>query len=334
MKKIIAISLCTVFLFSAACGPNDKKSVGNDDNIGSVIQARPNPLDLPGDYSLEIAVFEDESIFLAVSQMAAMFTEKYPNITVNVTAVSNGSNYAETLKTMILTEGYAPDLIAAPPNDEFMLDPTVISRLTDLYGLLYEDPFFDEGDWFMNALHAFASDGKLYEFPLNVKPVLFSINNTISDDLTSNFKDRSNIAFFELLDVYNQADTSDLMLYNNQSINDVFWFTFNMFFNEYTDAYDFTDPLFLQMFDLIEKFFLTNVQSRPAEIMRHVNAMDDRADAKNFVFQKSPFSAIQYILPFSRGNPQFLGAVPMVDGNGRIILDKQVYPLRLSIHAD
>ncbi|MCL2666012.1 MAG: hypothetical protein FWE82_10400 [Defluviitaleaceae bacterium] len=337
MKKFIIVLLGAVFLFSSACGPKEKNEVADQPDIEPIfiIPNRPNPLETAENLSLELAVFEDDTVYLAMQRMAEIFAGMYPNVTLNITVIGKRDDYAALLKEKMLTEGYAPDLLLAPPNDEFMFDTIISERLTDIYNLMYDDPNFTEDDWFINAVHAFAIDGKLYVFPIHVRPLFFSINEQMQDDVKANFKERTHISFFELLNIYNQTDTKDFYLYNTQYVLDLFRYTFDQFVDKGTNRYNFTDPQFMKILEPINHFYSVHYQhTREAEQWSHVNAFDEKADSELFLFQRSPFSAVQYILPLTRGNPSFTGMVPLADSSGRIILDNQTDPIRFSIHKD
>ncbi|MCL2666041.1 MAG: hypothetical protein FWE82_10545, partial [Defluviitaleaceae bacterium] len=112
-------------------------------------------------------------------------------------------------------------------------------------------------------------------------------------------------------------------------------YTFDFFFNEEDGKYVFTDPLYIQFLDLVKHFYLVHYQqTRSPEHYGHVNAFADKNESEMFLFQKSPFSAVQHIMPLTRGNPSFTGMVPLTDGGGKILLDSQYNPIRFSISKD
>ncbi|MCL2666013.1 MAG: hypothetical protein FWE82_10405, partial [Defluviitaleaceae bacterium] len=95
MKKIIAFALCLLMILTA-CGR--AKTTDSDGSDGSVIQGRPNPLDSPYSQSLELAVYKDETTYLAIKRMADVFAGMHPNVTLNITVIGSRDDYAILLK--------------------------------------------------------------------------------------------------------------------------------------------------------------------------------------------------------------------------------------------
>ncbi|MCL2665985.1 MAG: hypothetical protein FWE82_10265, partial [Defluviitaleaceae bacterium] len=337
MKKLTAMFLCFLFTFFAACGLKEKEADnGSDTTAGGYAPTIDNPLDASGEQTLEIAVFKDHYIYPALTVMIGLFNRQYPNININVTVVGTEQTYANELKELMMMQNYKPDLILAPPEDAYMKDPVVKGMLADIYGTMYADPYFDEGDYFMQAIHAFSQDGKLHEFPINVKPVFFAVNNQISDNLTERFVERSQVNFFDLLDIFRSADTDGRWLFHTFEHRDATRYTFSLLYNELTGTYCFTDPMYAEMLAIVTDGLHNQPEGmrRSRESAIHITQINEKDDGNRFLFQRHPFSALQYILPLSSGLPLFSGSVPLTDGRGRVILDEQDLPVRFSMHAD
>ena len=349
MKKFFSFLLCIVFLFaSLSCGkkdsgePDDKNSLDSnnaanetDGFIGGVIEDMPNPLDLPGEFVLEFATVNHQRLTVAVDFILELFKEKYPNVTVNVRLFDDAGTYAKELKELILSGEYIPDLFLAPVYDEFLDDAVMQSKLCDIYDLMYEDPRFDEGEWYMQLIGAYAQGGKLHEFPVNVMPVFFGVNGSLPDAFTENFTARSSIGFDEMIEVYWQNKASGLFFFDGQK-NKEYYLKYSpySFIDAETGLINITTPEFVKY----AEFFLeisSAVRGRKIhEDSTNWSVDRDKEKSGLYMFNKAKFTEWFYILPSTTPAPVFAGMVPLADSDGKLILDMQTFPMRFSICAE
>ncbi|MCL2665833.1 MAG: ABC transporter substrate-binding protein, partial [Defluviitaleaceae bacterium] len=357
--KCFLIIIC-LLLFFAACG----RGGGAARDSGVVLApALPNPLESRGQHTIELVMFSDierdgisfenqNAIYSTTPQIyahpylvsiAEKFTAEYPNINVNIVVISDADNYAATLKDMMALDGYAPDLLLAPRGDEFLIDAEVQKHLIDIYEIIDADPHFDHDKYFMDAIRAFSTrDGQLYEFPLNFKPSFVAVNKNINESLVNEYDLQRQIDFASLVELHAKHDASGIGLYRMNYFDPIFC-SYDYFYNSDNGWFGFTDPKYLHLMEISALF------SYNAEIVQSVtvtnfisgnektnaaNQTEDREAAEIYMFQKHPFSAIQYMLPYNAGSgPSFSNAKPLTDESGRLLLEKQDHPLRFSISS-
>ncbi|MCL2664342.1 MAG: extracellular solute-binding protein [Defluviitaleaceae bacterium] len=345
MKKMTAVFLCLFLAFAAACssdGPHERE--GADGFFDGLLQDLPSPLDDQEERTLELAMFKHQEIEPVLKLMVDLFMQKYPHITVNATVIGDAGTYADTLKKMILSGDYSPDLFIAPVYDEFLDDVNMHGRLLDIYALMDVDSHFDETEWFMQPIHAFSRDGELYELPIHVMPVFFNINNRVSDELTEDFAARDDVTFRELINIFEQnaAGRSMFAGQSKKSIHKYFSGTKEGTPSEYqsedvSQAADifFDGAEYIKLLEFTNNLLATetaayNWDYEPSNV---VNSIMEGERGKSFLFERSRYSAAQYILPMASLVTNFSGMVPLANERGNIFLEKQEYPMRFSVCA-
>jgi len=114
----------------------------------------------------------------------------------------NPQRYHEQLSIQILA-GTAPVLIDTGGNLFSWADPRVNRMFADWFSVMYQDPDFNEEDFYMNALNALASrsNGRLVIYPLGFEYTPIFVNSTVPG-LAESMEGRNTVTMTDLHQAY------------------------------------------------------------------------------------------------------------------------------------
>ena len=331
IKKFFSFLLCFILLFaSLSCG---KKDSGEPDEInnfesnnaanetdgflGGVIEDMPNPFENLGAKTLQVASLETYKDFFIYMEKA--LATKHPQIKFAVTYFDDAFSYARELKTMIASGAYLPDLFVAPVHDEFLDDIEMQGMLADIYGLMKHDPYFAESEWFINAIHAYARNGGLYEMPMGVTPVFFGINNRVPEDMMRGFAEREKINIYEMIECLEQNEAQCGLLFAGQNAERI---------HRYANLGP-SDGGYALMAEFVGGMLFSDTAWSVTDY--NFNLQQNTYFSEAYLFTRMNYSARHYMLHATRTLNVYTGAVPLADSDGRLLLDRQHYPMRFSI---
>ena len=155
------------------------------------------------DNTLTIATI---SPYTQLPQIAAKFMRDNPgtNIEIIVYTEDNTLEGAQTLLATQLMAGSGPVLM-----DGYLVDyndPRTAIHLADWFPVMFGDPDFDEGDWFMNIFHATSTNGRLYAIPTMFYYTMAAANSTIPG-LHEAMPDRGGVTISELMELQREIPT-------------------------------------------------------------------------------------------------------------------------------
>jgi len=250
-----------------------------------------------------------------------MFQNDNPHIRLDITSFGfDREQYLEQIRLAFMA-GNAPDLFLI--DNLNYKDPDTVRFLADWFPIMYAQPNFYEGDYFMNVFHAASFQGELFAFPTHFFWGMVAANTTVPG-LAYELNQKAGVTAYDLIQLAEKFDSS---LYIHQFFDPVVASLFSIFSGGYVQRFidmeartaDFNNQDFINFITAARDF--TNpdaLQDLGANIQVIDNAQEAQLSHRYFFLYYMPTTP-QYLLPIE--NLIFDGHVPLVNHKGELVIN-------------
>jgi len=225
--------------------------------------------------------------------------------------------------------GQGPDIIFQ--NTLPIHDLATSGFLMDFYTLIDQDPRVSRSDFHTNVLEAFEINGGLYMFPMSFGFNFVAINADMPQHFIDRFLQKSGITLVEMLDMYNELMTNYSVEFGHllpgiqgtpAHATGFLQTQMGNFINLNTRTSNLNDPNFIKALERMQSTFGQH------EFLGHfwisgpfspVGFLHDRAREVMFITEFWQLNLLN--VHFEWENPPFVHYIPLVDYQGRLIID-------------
>jgi ABC-type glycerol-3-phosphate transport system substrate-binding protein len=357
-KLLCLILLLALMVIMIGCETNDEpESILSDlpDEIPEM-SVSPTESNIPDDDTqpdnADVPDFAGETLTVTVlhdmSDVMGTHARRYMKNNPGVTIELNNLGYTPVpLKTehiaaiKIFRDQAAIRLMAGAETDVMSyhnifdtLDPRMNVYFTDWFPLMAADPDFAEDDWYMNALDAFAQDGRLYRFPYNMSYFAVSVNNTIPG-LREAFTGRDSITVEDMIDLYYEFNTGDqLFIEEGFGLDWIIMFFLHEFIDLESGKADFDNQRFIDLLGIFRENADTN---RNPLLSWEVSEIDAHRSEKYFFtleFHRDIGSIAMPLIGQRFERPLFTDTTPLVNEKGEVFFNAEHHGQSFVLNAN
>jgi hypothetical protein len=197
------------------------------------------------------------------------------------------------------------------------------------------DPDFNEDEWYMNALNAFAQDGRLYRFPASMSYHAVSVNNTIPG-LREAFAGRDSITVEDMIDLYNEFNTDgQFFIEEGFGLDWIISFFLHEFIDLEAGKADFDNQRFIDLLGI----FRENADSNRNPLLSWDLAEIDAHQREKYFFSlRSGVNIDSIAMPLISGQRlqslSFDEMIPLVNEKGEVFIDAEPYTKSFTVNAN
>ena len=265
--------------------------------------------------TLTIATYAAEATRL---RMFANFYMRYNSgVTIEIIDLGRDIPGAREQMNTRLMAGNIPTMTSGLLAD--VRNPSVARFFADWLPVMEAHPDFDEANWFMNAFHANAIDGRLYSFPTQIS-YLYTVANSNVLGLAEAFSGRTGISYAELMELHRQFAQDGMYLSERFDVALAVQNELHRFFDFESGRIEFNNQEFIG--------FITHARDITSP-SRHFGqglppVSNDReaeaSDAQNYLFMRVSIHFAPVYFSIFDEDTIFVNPIPEVNLNGEVML--------------